>query len=114
MTSIAMAARRAMVLVRVGEGARLLDRTKPNWFRYIDVPSLSLSHCARCALGQVFGEYTDGLVVLWPDHDHNEVQRLAIAHGFTCDHALGIRIADQWVLLRDAWVTEVRRRMEAA
>jgi hypothetical protein len=45
----------------VGRGAALMDRTHPNWFRKIDLPSLDMNSCMDCIVGQMFGSYNDVL-----------------------------------------------------
>lgn len=43
---------------RVAAGAEFLDKVKPDWWRDIDVGTLSLNSCAECVLGQLYGGET--------------------------------------------------------
>ena len=42
---------------RVREGMTWLDINVPGWCDRIDVERLDISHCRRCMLGQLFGNY---------------------------------------------------------
>lgn len=49
----------ATVEQRVQAGAAWLDEHETGWVDRIDLDRLSLEHCKRCVLGQVFGDYYD-------------------------------------------------------
>lgn len=53
---------------RVASGAYMLDVHAPGWRDKIDLDRLNVRSCDDCILGQVFGEYTTGLIELgvWP------------------------------------------------
>lgn len=56
---------------KVAAGVKVLDREVPNWRSKIDVDNLDLGSCSICILGQVFGDYNDGLNELNVDgYDH--------------------------------------------
>jgi hypothetical protein len=52
---------------RVAAGAAFLDEHEPGWWKRIDLPSLDLSDCEDCVLGQLLGCYEDGLTELGLD-----------------------------------------------
>lgn len=52
---------RAGELVKVKRGVALLDRVKPKWFTKFKAQQFDLSDGNRCALGQVYGDYIEGL-----------------------------------------------------
>lgn len=45
----------------VNAGIELLDAERPGWKSEIDLDSLDLGSCGVCVLGQIFGEYSEGL-----------------------------------------------------
>jgi hypothetical protein len=46
---------------RVAKGTALLDEKLPGWWRAINLVRLELNDCQDCLLGQLFGDYDDGL-----------------------------------------------------
>jgi hypothetical protein len=46
----------------VREGAILLDKHTPNWYRVIDKKTLDLASCENCVCGQVGRAAYDGLI----------------------------------------------------
>jgi hypothetical protein len=60
----------ATIAERVAAGMALLDEKAPGWVSRINLGHLALGSCDRCVLGQVFGYYDDGLVVLDFDPDY--------------------------------------------
>lgn len=46
---------------RVAQGAALLDREVPDWWRRINLDTLRMSACSSCVLGQLYGDYDIGL-----------------------------------------------------
>lgn len=46
---------------RVQRGADLLDRELPNWFNRIDTVELNQESASHCVLGQLYGDWTEGL-----------------------------------------------------
>lgn len=49
---------------KVNAGIALLDREQPGWREKIDLDTLDLASCSVCVLGQVFGDYDDGIDAL--------------------------------------------------
>lgn len=50
--------------VKVRRGALLLDRHLQNWRDVLDLEALDMNDAQSCVLGQLFGSYTRGLVLL--------------------------------------------------
>jgi hypothetical protein len=46
---------------RVAEGAAFLDVRDPEWIGKVDLERLDLGSCTRCILGQLAGDYEDGV-----------------------------------------------------
>lgn len=49
---------------RVQSGIRLLNEVVPGWHHMIDVDILDLHETDECILGQVFGDYIEGIDAL--------------------------------------------------
>lgn len=49
---------------RAANGARLLDRHKPGWAKEISFDGFSINSKLECVLGQLYGNYEDGLVAI--------------------------------------------------
>lgn len=45
----------------VNAGIQLLDAERPGWKSEVDLDNLDLGSCGVCVLGQIFGEYSEGL-----------------------------------------------------
>jgi hypothetical protein len=46
---------------RIERGMRLLDELEPGWRERVDLGRLDMSSCLTCILGQLYGDYTQGL-----------------------------------------------------
>ena len=46
---------------RVAAGAALLDERRPGWAADVDPDGLEMRGCLECVLGQLFGQYEQGL-----------------------------------------------------
>lgn len=80
-------------------GASFLDGEVPNWSHpnRIDLDALRLASCKRCVLGQLFGEYGEG------------VDDLGLSE--TDEDTLGFFAVDhEWADLTEAWRAEIRKR----
>lgn len=49
---------------KVRAGMEFLDEKKPGWESRIDIERLNLANPMQCVLGQLYGEYTVGIVEL--------------------------------------------------
>lgn len=90
---------------RVRRGAELLDRVRPGWERELDLERLAVRDCHQCVLGQLFGEYKDGLRMLgkWS----SELWDSRVPFGF----ALRLGERPYFPALTDAWRALVRERL---
>jgi hypothetical protein len=74
---------------RVAAGAMLLDERKPGWYKTIDNALLNIASCRKCVLGQVYGDFSDG------------VRELALGsqfgqYGFSCGSDTAEAINEAW------------------
>ena len=51
---------------QVQRGVKLLDFEIPNWRMGIDIETLDMDRQSECILGQLYGNYVDGLYLLHP------------------------------------------------
>lgn len=58
------AAIRSELAQHVAQGITLLSKHDPNWRMKIVMSRLSMMSCADCILGQLFGSYEEGLLIL--------------------------------------------------
>lgn len=99
----------ATVEERVASGAYMLDvHVGPEWRDKIDLNRLETRSCEDCVLGQVYGEYSNGLVMLgiWGDVSaphmiHQSMLGFAINQdgpdaGITYDEAFA-RLDAEWI-----------------
>lgn len=107
----------AELMERVKRGIALLEREYgPSWVDHIDLDRLDLRSGGSCVLGQLYGCYTDGLQVLWPelsaeaDTDVDGWEKISAGvghqHGFfaASDRRDGCYGPSQdWIALNEAW-----------
>jgi hypothetical protein len=80
---------------QVRDGAALLDERIIGWRDLVDVPRLDVGSACRCILGQVFGDFYDGV------HELGISYRSAIRLGFETNSN------DEYAALNDAWRREL-------
>jgi hypothetical protein len=108
---------------RVKRGALLLDATTPGWAAKVNGDRLAMRWCDKCLLGQLYGDYNDGLkrigLPLYLDWDKgsnkesDEAEEIAAAHGFTItdeEYREDVRDETAWPALADTWRVEIRSR----
>jgi hypothetical protein len=103
----------AKIIERVERGALLLDVERPGWAEKIDLGRFYIDSCFECVLGQLYGEYGDGLDEL--KTINREVWIHPERFGFDCGQA-PINPRDQKSLYADlqtAWCAEIRKRKSA-
>jgi len=98
----------------VERGAAVLDTVLPNWESQIDLETLDMSLGSECGcvLGQLYGDYFEGLRVLEERgyiHDTDERGDFGEALGF---HR-SLRGVRTWDALTQHWRTLIRRRLAA-
>lgn len=98
---------RELLRPRVERGAALLDSVEPYWFKLVEV-ALDLSDCKRCVLGQVFGDYDDGLDLLNISNDLLPAWRWAADHGF--ERPLDVPFGPAYRTLDDLWLEAIAER----
>lgn len=103
----------------VARGVEFLDSYDPEWVDKIDLPSLQLSNCYRCVLGQLIGNYFHA--VEWDDSllpGANENERIASAYrlGFNVPVPDVLAYADETIPLyeplQQAWTRAIAARRE--
>ena len=47
--------------ISIDNGIAALDDNAPNWREHIDKDQLDMSSCRHCVLGQLYGDFADGL-----------------------------------------------------
>lgn len=104
---------------RVRAGVALLDDRKPGWANRVDVDRLEMQACDRCVLGQLFGDFHEGMERLVPDHWDISPEP-AITYGFDAE-PLGPgewvdrgRLRFDYRMLRRLWTYVIRQRQEAS
>ena len=94
----------ALLKNRVEHGAEMLDTEVPGWFNRIDTGTLELENCVLCVLGQLFGEYYEGVKALG-------IRNQGSFFGFSLSFGdEGYYGPDDWELLRTLWIEEIRKR----
>lgn len=89
---------------RVAAGSNWLDVVHRGWTEDINLDALTIESCGQCVLGQLFGRYGDGLVVL--DLDDED----AVEFGFDRHRDEPPAVYDE---LTAAWLTAIRARRQA-
>lgn len=88
---------------QVDRGVEYLDRVSPGWVDRVDPDDLVMWDSCRCVLGQLFGNYVNGEVVLADYYgvDESEAELIAVQFGFFSPN-------DRYDPLHDAWVSRIR------
>lgn len=84
----------------------LNERYGPDWVENIDPAVLLMESGNRCVLGQVYGDYSDGLSKLEIGDDYHNGQ----PYGFYAYHVDDVESAEnerRWNALTDAWLVAV-------
>lgn len=90
-------------------GAQFLDTMFPGWCDYISIEKLNLSDAETCILGQLYGEYSNGLYELelemW---DAEELGFDLPSSNFEYDK--GNDIPSGYYNLTQSWIREIEDR----
>lgn len=113
----------ATVEERVASGVYMLDIFSPDWRKKIDLARLDIRSCRDCVLGQVFGEYEDGMRALGLWNAEEDKVTHPMVHpamlGFSIHNmvnwGLGSMFTSQYEMaeqsvfdaLHDAWIVEL-------
>lgn len=93
------------VEARVARGAAWLDKNEPGWEGRIDLAKLNLANGCRCVLGQLKGDFTIALGILFGETwDPAGETRWAVAHGFVTEED------NEYPLLDEAWISLIKER----
>ena len=106
-----MATTDRVLKARVERGAALLDAKQPGWAPRIDVPTLDMSNCFHCVLGQAYGSYGIGVRALGLAslESSERVHVSAVVHGF--EQLLAINaINEQYPRLTPLWREAIEAR----
>ena len=106
---------------RVAAGARLLDEYSERWWEDVDLDRLDLSSCTQCVMGQLFGEYGDGLDHFYSEHlegfdgVEDAFEDFVVGHGFDLASSVTSLYRspgrpNEWAELRLHWVYEIEFR----
>lgn len=80
-------------------GAALLDEKVPGWAERIYLDELEISSLDDCVLGQLFGEYHNGMIALFPGYEAKPLvdqEWLGRQHGFDGEFGLMPALGDAW------------------
>ena len=91
----------------VEKGVELLDKARPDWYKEIDMEAFYISSCQQCILGQLFGNYTDGTIVL-------DVSDHAYEHGFDIPSTLSTDDGVYFEYLQREWEGQIEQRRNSA
>lgn len=103
---------------RVNRGALLLDEENPSWMEKVVPDNLQMSSARWCIVGQVYGDYDDGVGIPFGmqvigeelnQDNRDEVTEKAIEHGFM-DNGVPFDLLDRvWVYLLTARAHHTKR-----
>lgn len=102
----------------VARGVEFLDSYDPEWVDKIDLPSLQLSSCYRCVLGQLLGDYFDATNPdgILPGLDEDERIASAYRLGFNVPVPAVLMYAAETLPLYEplqrAWTRVITARLE--
>lgn len=91
---------------RVAKGAALLDICRPGWAAEVNIQSLQMHTCTCCILGQLYGNYDDGVSSLFPSKRPNV--DVLMSCGFVLG---GGRFDLDYPELTSLWAAQIRTRV---
>ena len=97
--------------VRAGMG--LMDQADPDWDKRVDLAILSIQSPSRCALGQAFGSFFDGLKRLQIAHSSAASYGFSLPH-YSYDVAEIVDTSRMFRLLDDTWIALIQERRSTA
>lgn len=113
------------MMPEVAAGAKFLDEHVPGWYSLIDLTTLKMDSCEFCILGQLekhipiptdYDLYDEAVEGYDPGPDSYEIACVKLDIDNVLDHSdLGFIINrndySDWVKLKEAWITEIKKRM---
>jgi len=98
----------------------MLDDVAPYWYERVSVGALNLASATSCVLGQLFGYYHAGMVVVFGTLDSEATaEAKSDDYGFSAFYSREVGCPEStgraaWDALTQAWREEItRRRMSA-
>jgi hypothetical protein len=106
------AQRQTFLRQAVAEGVRLLDAKEPHWSTRINLGALDMEQCDRCILGQVYGDYTEGVekVFLIPVSPQDPVPDIVYDYGFNAP-LVQRTYKEEVAFLAECWKAVIEKRM---
>lgn len=97
---------------RVRKGAALLDKDHKGWHREIqDIADVNMQDPNTCILGHVFGDFWDGLNIIFPMDSAGESEdTTGVLHGFNVRDADNEVTGVRFEHLHKAWEYEIIKR----
>ncbi len=103
--------------LRVTRGADYLDEVHPGWHRLVNAATLELSSGPACVLGQLHGDFRQGLSRSFLIHlgSAPRLNLSPVAYGFLCEQGVGEAVqAQDYDLLNQAWREAILQRQDEA
>lgn len=105
----------------IARGMALLDDQEPGWYKKISLKELALGSTSYCVLGQVYGDFDDGIRQLFDGDEHDGVYSETGPYKFVRSHGFDLPLAEGNVLSRvdeydqftDEWRIAIRTRQLA-
>lgn len=102
---------RPLVEQVVRDGVAVLDKAVPNWFTRIDTETLDLDSSQACILGQLFGDYSEGMTYMMDRHGLKVFDDdWALRHGFLTGCLEEGRVFP--LRLKQEWITVIGARLD--
>jgi hypothetical protein len=100
---------------RVKRGVKLLDRKVPNWRSKIDLKEFDITHCAKCVLGQILGDFNNYIKIGLTNSDDPskfgfDMNIMANGHLVHQDR-LNKYYDDGYNKLGKLWVKEIKKKI---
>ena len=98
-----------MFEAQIAAGAKLLDRqVGKHWAEKIDTDSLDMYSCFRCVVGQLLGDYWEGIDNLWDNSGYDDSNcDFSVVHGFDVASPAD---RDTYYLLTQEWVAFIKAK----
>jgi hypothetical protein len=97
---------------RVHDGAAILDKANPEWYKNVNPDTINLRSSKDCVIGQLYGDFFNGLQTIGIEHDVDECLAGNCAYtryGFSATYQFG----DELELI-SAWGGSILARKRAA
>lgn len=92
---------------RVAKGMHTLDANVPGWHHKVRTQTLDISNSGRCALGQTYGSYSAGFLMLGLSGGH------CVEQGFQAEFTPWGDMEAEYAALTDEWKRQITERRES-